>query len=105
MSGQGQGQGQGPARTGDAYASTITGNVSGQVAVGRRNTQSQTVTGARPELTATDLADLQQALDALKARIAAEAPPAQQTAALERVGELEQAITTAEPTGKTLTRA
>ena len=104
MSGQGQGQGQGPARPGDAYTSTITGNVSGQVAVGHGNTQSQTVTGARPEPTAADLAALQQALDALKARIAAEAPPAQQAAALERVGELEQAITTAEPTGKTLTR-
>jgi len=48
--------------------------------------------------------EVDSALDALKARIAAEAPPAQQAAALERVGELEQAVSTTEPTGKTLTR-
>ena len=89
----GQGQGQGAERSGENYTSTITGTVSGQVAVGKGNTQQQTVVGARPEVTAADLAALTQALADLNARVAAEAPPEQQATALERVGELEQAVT------------
>ena len=100
----GQGQGQGAERSGETYTSTITGTVSGQVAVGKGNTQQQTVVGARPEVTAADLAALTQVLADLKARVAAEVPPEQQAAALERVGELEQAVTAQEPTGKTLTK-
>ena len=80
-------------KPGDVIRTTISGDVSGQVAVGKGITQIQTVGAARPEVTEGDLAEMRQVLADLKAKVAAEAPPEKKGAALERVEELEQAIT------------
>ena len=84
-------------KPGDVIRATISGDVSGQVAVGKGITQTQTVGAARPEVTEGDLAELRQVLADLKEKVAAEAPPEKKGAALERVDELEQAITAEEP--------
>jgi len=73
------------------------GHVSGQVAVGNGITQVQTTAAPRPEVTEAELAELRQALADLKAQVAAQAPPEQRDAALERVDELASAITADEP--------
>ncbi|MFB0537834.1 MAG: hypothetical protein ACETWR_22945 [Anaerolineae bacterium] len=84
-------------RADDVIRATISGDVSGQVAVGKGIIQTQTVSAARPKVTEGDLAELRQVLADLKAKLAAEAPPEKKAAALERVEELEEAITTEEP--------
>jgi len=83
--------------SGDVIRATISGDISGQVAVGKGITQIQTIGAARPEVTETDLADLRQALADLKAKVEVKAPPEKKDAALERVDELEEAITAQEP--------
>ena len=76
----------------------ITGSdVSGQVAVGEGITQVGDIGAAHPEVTEAELAELRQTLADLKAQVAAEAPPERRSAALERVDELEEAITAEEP--------
>jgi hypothetical protein len=81
---------------------TISGDVSGQVAVGTGITQVQTAGVPRPKVSEADLAQLRQALAELQARVAAEAPPDRKEAALERLAELEEAITAPEPDRTTL---
>jgi hypothetical protein len=76
---------------------TISGDISGQVAVGEGITQAQTIGAARPEVTGADVAELRRVLADLKARIGAEAPPDKKEAALERLAELEEAVTASEP--------
>ena len=83
--------------SGDEIHATISGDVSGQVAVGKGITQTQVTGTARPEVTEADLAELRQALAGLKARVEAETPPEQKNAALERVAELEEAVTAEQP--------
>jgi hypothetical protein len=83
--------------SGDVIRATISGDISGQVAVGKGITQIQTIGVARPEVTDADLAELRQILADLKAKVAAEAPPEKKDAALERVEELEEAVTAREP--------
>ena len=83
-------------REGDVIKATITGDVSGQVAVGKDIVQQQTV-GARPQVTEADIAAIRQMLDDLRAQVAAQAPDDKKDAALERVDELEEAITAEEP--------
>jgi hypothetical protein len=53
-------------------------------------------------VTEADLADLRRAVEAVKAQIAAEVPPGQQAAALERVDELAEAAVAQEPDLTTL---
>jgi plasmid stabilization system protein ParE len=84
-------------KAGDVIRATISGDVSGQVAVGKGITQTQTIGAAPPEVTEADLAELRQVLVGLKAKVAAEAPPDKKVAALERVAELEEAVTAKEP--------
>ena len=84
-------------KSGDVIRATVSGDVSGQVAVGKGITQTQTIGETRPELTEADWAELRQALAALKALVEAEAPSEKKEAALERVGELEEAVTAKEP--------
>jgi hypothetical protein len=81
--------------SGDTISARITGDVSGQVAVGKRIAQQQT-SGAT-DVSADELAQLRQAFADLRAEIAAQAPPERQAAAVERVGELEQALLADEP--------
>jgi len=75
----------------------ITGDVSGQVAAGEGITQIRTGGVSGPEVTAADLAELQRLLADLKAQVEAQAPPEKRAAALERVGELGEAVAAAEP--------
>ena len=81
---------------GDHISGTIRGNVSGQVAVGKGITQRQQI-GSREELTDAELAELKDLFRLLESRVAAEAPDVQRAPALERVTELEEALTTGEP--------
>ena len=76
---------------------TISGPVSGQVAIGTGITQMQTIGMARPEVTPAELAMLQRALAGLKAQVEAAAPPDSKNAALARVAELEEAVTARKP--------
>ena len=81
--------------TGDSISANITGDVSGQVAVGKHIAQQQTVGAA--DLSADELAQLRQAFADLRASVAAQAPPERRAAAVERVEELEQACLADEP--------
>ncbi|HHS98224.1 MAG TPA: hypothetical protein ENK08_10095 [Chloroflexi bacterium] len=83
--------------SGDEIRATISGDVSGQVAVGKGIIQTQVTAEARPEVTEEDLAALRQMLAELKEKVAAEAPPEKKEAALERVQELEEAVTAEKP--------
>jgi hypothetical protein len=84
-------------KSGDSISGTI-GNVSdrSQAAVGLNIVQKQTHHAA-PVVTQADLAQLQEMFEALKERIAKEAPPAEKEKALERVDELQAAVTAKEP--------
>ena len=73
------------------------GDVSGQVAVGEGITQTQAVGGPGAGVTEAEMAELRQRLAELRARVAAEVPPEQREAAVERVEELEEAITAEAP--------
>lgn len=78
---------------GDRITGTVTGDVSGQVAIGSGIRQSWTV-GAPPERpTEAELADFRRALEELRAQVSAAAPaPGVEAAATERVKELEAAV-------------
>ncbi len=81
---------------GDRITGTVTGDVSGQVAIGSGIRQSWTV-GVPERPTEDELAGLRQALEELRAQVAAAAPtPEVQAAAAERVSELEAAVMPAE---------
>jgi hypothetical protein len=84
-------------RSSDSIRGTISGDVSGQAAIGKNITQRQAVGASRAEVTEADHAELQEIFASLKAQIAAEAPPDKKAAALERVNELNEAITAKEP--------
>jgi hypothetical protein len=82
---------------GQRITGTVTGDVSGQVAIGSGIRQSWSV-GVPPERPSEDeLAGFRQALEELRAQVAAAAPtPEVQAAAAERVSELEAAAIPAE---------
>jgi len=84
-------------KEGDVIKATITGDVSGQVAVGKGIKQEQTISVVKPEVTEEDLAALRAMLAELKAKVEAEAPPDKKEAAVERLQELEEAVTSKEP--------
>jgi hypothetical protein len=81
---------------------TISGPVSGQVAVGSGITQTQSVAPASSAVSEEDVRALRQLIRDLEARVAAEAPPETRAAALERVKELEEAVTAEVPDLTTL---
>ncbi|HEX2077217.1 MAG TPA: hypothetical protein VHG08_05895 [Longimicrobium sp.] len=85
---------------GDTISATISGPVSGQVAVGKMITQTQTIGAPPPEKPGEEeMAALRAAFEALREQVAAaaEIPEAQKEAARERVKELEEAVTAPEP--------
>ena len=88
-------------KSGDGIHATISGLVSGQVAVGSHNTQVQTPMPARAGETEAELAELRRLLGEmcadLRGRVRAEAPVEKKDAAEERVKELEEAMTAPEP--------
>lgn len=82
--------------SGDYTSANITGDVSGQVAVGKNIAQTQQTAPAE-QLTDAERTQLQELFSSLKAQVAAAAPAGQQGAALERVEEFEEALTAEEP--------
>lgn len=74
---------------------TISGGVNGQVAVGENISQQQQV--GVTAVSAAELAEFRELLKQLQAKIISETPPDKKEAALERVQELEQAITEEKP--------
>jgi hypothetical protein len=87
-----------PARGGGVH---VSGGVSGQIAVGHHIRQSQHTSSEGP-VTETDLAELRHLVEALAARVAAEAPPESRDSALDRVDELGKALDPARPRVHTL---
>jgi hypothetical protein len=79
---------------GDIIQATI-GNNNTNVVVGKNN-QQQVVT-SKGEVSAADLQQLRALFDDLKQQIIAQAPPDKKDAALERVDELQQEITSKKP--------
>jgi hypothetical protein len=78
---------------GDTVSAQISGDVSGQVAVGKQVEQHQTLgDSAVAALSDAELTELRRAFAELKAQVAAAAPPDAARSATERVDELEQAV-------------
>ena len=75
----------------------ISGSVSGQVAIGENITQTQHVQASSAPITEADLQTLRSLIADLKAQVASTAPADKQATALEKVSELEEAITVKEP--------
>jgi hypothetical protein len=85
-------------KAGTVVNTTISGNISGQVAIGNVSAiQIQTIGAARPEVTEADRAAVRALLAELKAQVEADAPFDKRGSAMERVKELEEAITAQEP--------
>src|SRR5512144_3269863 len=80
----------------EKITATIHGTISGQVAIGSGNIQTATVQAATPPNT-EELESLRQMLAKLKERVSAEAPDEKKEAALERVNELEEAVSSDKP--------
>jgi hypothetical protein len=74
---------------------TVGGDVSGQLAAGHNIKQVSTKTTAA--VTESELEELHRLLKELHTKVEAEAQPDRKEAALERVGELEQAVTEKKP--------
>lgn len=83
--------------SGDHISGTVTGDVSGQVAIGKDINQSKISGPAIERLSAAELAALQQAFTKLQAEVVARAPEDRKEPALGRLDELEEAITAQEP--------
>lgn len=73
---------------------TITGDTSGQIAVGKNIQQRQQ---AGSPITPADLESFRELISELRTKVASEAPADKKDAALERVQELEQAVTAEKP--------
>ncbi len=73
----------------------IAGNVSGQVAVGKNIKQA--LRASAPKLTQAELKTLEELIAGLKQQVSAVAPVDKKESALEKVSELEQAITDKKP--------
>ena len=72
-------------------------DVSGQVAIGSNITQSQTITTKKAAISEAEIEALQKMFENLKVQIVETAPAEKQEKALEKVSELEEAITTDKP--------
>ncbi len=75
----------------------IGGNLGGQMIIGDGNTQTQIIRQAAPGLTQDELQTLIGLMAGLKQQVAAQAPADKAAPAMEKVTELEQAITAKEP--------
>jgi len=84
-------------KSGDSISANI-GDVSdgSQVAVGHHIQQSQ-VHHAPPQMTEQEMVQLRQMFEELKTKIAQEVPPGEKDKALDRVNELQDAVTAKEP--------
>ena len=87
---------EGETHQSEQYEVHITGNVSGQIAVGHHIHQTYQPR-EQTSISSEELATLQALLKDLKTRVATDAPSELKDAALERINELEEAILTDEP--------
>ena len=85
-----------PARSPGVTVS-INGDVSGQVAIGKNIRQAQSLRAGASSLTEAELKTLSELIEGLKQQVATEAPPDKKEPALEKVSELEKAITDEKP--------
>jgi hypothetical protein len=90
-------------KSGDSITASISGPISGQVAVGKGITQTQRI-GAAAGFTEAEEAEFRNLFAKLKEQIAAEAPPDKKAPALEQVDELHQALSAEKPDLSTLTK-
>jgi len=74
---------------------TIDGNISGQVAVGRNINQSKIE--VHSSVTSQEMEELRELIAQLRNKVESETPADKKDAALERVDELEQAVTDKKP--------
>lgn len=84
-------------QAGDHISATVSGRVSGQVAVGKEIAQHQVATTMGVELSDAELTELHDTFIQLKRDITAAVPDAERGAALERIDELQEAVIAAEP--------
>lgn len=83
---------------GDKITANITGDISGQVAVGKNIDQTQTsISSASPAITEKELSELTNLISDLKAKVVNEAPSEKKDSASEKLDELETALTAKEP--------
>jgi hypothetical protein len=87
---------------GNKTSPIFNGPVAGQVVIGDANTVIQTISASRAEVAPEDLARLSRMFAELKARVEAEAPAEKKGAALERLGELEEAVVAPKPNLSTM---
>ncbi len=85
-------------RPGDNIRVTVSGDLSGQLAIGSQITQIQQVATTPP----TNEAELLQRLADIRASIQSEAPAEKKAPALERVDELQHAVTNKKPDVETI---
>ena len=90
-----------PDQKNESDSVSIGGSVSGQVAFGRDITQTQISSAVEP-VSQAELGDLREAIADIKAEVVRQAPPDKQTAAIERLDELHQAITAGKPEVSTM---
>jgi hypothetical protein len=83
--------------SGSRYNVRVGGDVSGQMATGENINQMNITRDAPAPVTDADLAEVRRLVDELKQKIAAQAPPEQRDAALERVDELHNAVVADKP--------
>ncbi|NEZ55247.1 hypothetical protein [Adonisia turfae] len=83
---------------GDQISANISGEVSGQMAVGKNISQVHQFGPLQPlEVTPAELEELKGVFKALKAQISTSTAPERRDSALERVDELEEAVTADKP--------
>lgn len=83
---------------GDQISANISGDVSGQIAVGKNISQVHQSGPLQPlEVTPTELEELKGVFKVLKAQISTSTAPERRASALERVDELEEAVTADKP--------
>ena len=75
----------------------ISGSVSGQIAIGENISQTQNIQSSSVQVTEADLDTLRNLIADLKTQVASTATAEKQETALEKVSELEEAITAEEP--------
>ena len=83
----------------NAYSihATLSGDIQGQVAIGNHNRQMQIRHEASAPASPDELAEWQARMNYLRTQVEIQAPPEKKSAALERMDELEEAVTGQEP--------
>ena len=84
-------------KRGDKISANISGDISGQVAVGSGITQKQFIDKSKKEVTEDDRAQLKELFSILREAIKNQSPTEKKDSAVERINELEQTIASEKP--------